>query len=138
MPFSNPLFRFDRRQLRRTAATARDGRIAWRARPDCRQVEVTPARILNIHEAGASVIARGLPAHCEEVWIGLDTLPLEWARCRVRSTRLALGGTRLHLVFQEPCAPGLLEMATGPQPRPPGDPRSFEEVLDGLRWSPLT
>lgn len=132
----NRVFPFDRRHLSRPVATAGDGRIAWRPQPDSRQVEVTAAKILNIHREGASVIARGLPNDCREVWIGLDELPLEWARCRVCTTRLALGGTRFHLAFREPCAPGLLEMATARCSS--ADHLTFEEVLGNLRWFALT
>ncbi|MFO0959936.1 MAG: hypothetical protein U0800_21285 [Isosphaeraceae bacterium] len=137
MPFLNPLFLFERRHLKRQIVTARDGRIAWRRRPEARQMDVTPARILNIHQEGASVIARGLPEDCREVWIGLDGLPLEWARCCVQSARASLGGTRYHLIFREPCAPGLIEMATLRRSSM-GEIRPFDEVLDNLRWLSLT
>ncbi len=77
------------------------------------RMEVRTARLINIHEHGAAVFARHLPEDCEEIWLGVGSLPLEWARGLVCSAERKLQGATYHIAFREPCAPGILDAAQG-------------------------
>ena len=107
----------DRRSSPRFAPVNSAASIAWGAgRPP---FQTLPARMIDISEGGVQLRASSLPPGLSRVWVRLDALPWEWVGATVLSVQSHRGSRSqcsLHLAFNEPCPPGVLEEAAAPEP----------------------
>ena len=102
--------RIERRTVTRQSVN-REAKLIWRDAPS--RFSKTVGRLVDISEKGAGIIADTIPSHAGVLWLGLEDLPWEWVRAKIRATRCRDGQRCYHVEFTEPCPPGLLEIATG-------------------------
>jgi hypothetical protein len=69
------------------------------------------ARIIDISDMGARVIAERIAFKENVLWIGLVGLPSEWVKATIREIRPEGREWSYHLKFSEPCPRGLLDGA---------------------------
>lgn len=100
----------ERRRVARRLVTYGRARIIWRQGPSV--YRKSPAWLIDISEKGARLLSGHDPRTQGFLWIGLNSLPMEWVKANIRG--MGLQGLRwdYHLEFCETCAPGLIEGAT--------------------------
>lgn len=102
----------DRRAVRRQIVNRGGAKLIWREAPS--RFSRTIGRLVDISEKGAGILTDTIPGHENVLWLGLEELPWEWVRAKIRATGRREGQWCFHVEFAEPCPPGLLEIATGP------------------------
>ncbi len=102
----------ERRAVVRHIVNRGGAKLVWREGPS--RFARTVGRLVDISEKGAGILSDKIPRHEQVLWFGLEELPWEWVRARIRAARPAEGQWCFHLEFAEPCPPGLLEIAAGP------------------------
>ncbi len=84
-------------------------RIAWKFRTS--RIKFINARLLELNPHGATLFVYQRFAEGRRVWFGLGSLPHEWVKASVVSSKTVVRGFLCRLEFCEECAPGLLEGA---------------------------
>jgi hypothetical protein len=134
----------ERRSVLRLSAGGKPARIAWKEKGF--PVRKVPALLIDITANGAGLLtARSAePGHI--LWLGIQSLPLEWVKAAVRCVLPDGLFWRFHIAFCEPCPVGLLEEAIGLSARnekvpsiqvPWDDDDDIEVKKPSYSWAPL-
>jgi hypothetical protein len=65
------------------------------------------------------------------LWLGMASLPWEWVKVTIRAAVQGEHEWRYHVLFCEPCPPGLLEQAISPLPECADLPTAILSADDG-------
>jgi hypothetical protein len=118
----------ERRSGPRLAVPCLPGRVAWRGTG--LRMRKVHTQLLDFGPGGARVRSWCELPEGRFVWVGLESLPLEWVKAVARRPDGASSSGVYRLVFLEPCPAGILERLQDGEA--PADDQAWSTGLD---WS---